>query len=265
MRHFTMKFLFTVLALLTATSTESYAQNLLGELTFEVPDKLCRPTANVVWLKEAPRAKAPRYKAEQGGEDVWITKHKLYAVGSAPAGWWNIDGGYCMANQARLSVGKPLTDNMFNRFFGWCEGYDDGGEWIVGRTASTHGFVVCYENSGLNSLWLGKQEGNVLVFKYRIFCSFNIDEGNSNPNYINLHTEDRDGMTMYEITIGKNFVQEVTWGGMGTTKTLNFSKLNDKVIEYLFKKAIEEWSWRDSYFYLNSELLSGAYANYQLG
>lgn len=260
-----MKIMAAALMLLTAGSMESNAQSVLDDLTFETPEKLCRPTAELVWLKESPKPKSPRYKAERGGPDVWVTKHKLYAVNSAPAGWWGIDGGYCPKKQARLSVGKPLTDNMFNRFFGWSSGYDDAAEWIVGRTASSRGLIVCYANEGLNSLWLGKQDGNVLVFKYRIFCSINIDENNANPNYINLHTEDRDGMTMYEITIGKNFVQEVKWGGMGTTKTLNFSKLNDKVIEYLFKKAIEEWSWRDSYFYLNSELLSGAYANYQLG
>jgi hypothetical protein len=33
----------------------------------------------------------------------------------------------------------------------------------------------------------------------------------------------------------------------------------------LFKSAIEKWSWRDGYFYLNSDLLSSEYANYVLG
>ena len=252
-------------ALILAATMNTNAQSILDSISFETPTKVARPTGSLVWLKEYPRNNSPKYKREPGGEDVWVTKHRLYAASSAPAGWIGIDGGYCTTRQAHMSTGNTLTDDMFNRFCGWCEGYDDGNEWIVGKTRSERDLVVCYEKSGFSTLWLGKQEGNLLVFKYRIFCNIEIDENNSNPNYFKNLPEERDGMTIWNITIGPNLVQEVTWGGMGTTKTLNFSKLNDRVLEVLFRKAIEEWNWRDDYFYLNSELLSGEYANYVFG
>ncbi len=264
MRNYSLTTILGALILFFAYSTTCYAQNILDGLTFEVPEKLMRPTGVAVNVRERPAVNAPKYKTEEGW-DMTVTKHHLYAVNTELPAWWAVEGGYVSKKVAKLSVGKPITDDMLNRFFGWCESYDSADEWIVSPTASRHGLVVCMENSGWTSMWLGKQEGNVFVFKYRIFCTINADENNANPNLFDLHKEDRDGMTMYEITIGKNFIQEVPWGGMGTTKTLNFKKLNDKVLEHLFKEAIEKWTWRDSYFYLNSDLLSGEYTNYVLG
>ena len=264
MKKQSIKMMMAVLMSLCGQAVYAQSQDVLSELTFEKPEKIIRPTGTNVNIREEPSAKAPKAKDENGWDKA--SKHQLYAVNTELPAWWNTEDGYISKKVAKLSVGKPITDNMLNRFYGWCEGYDSANEWIVSRTASKHGFVVCYTSGeGWNSLWLGKQEGDVFVFKYRIFCTINIDTENANPNYLNRHKEDRDGMTMWELTIGKNLTQEVTHGGMGTIQTLKFSKLNDKMILMLFKEAIEKWSWRDSYLYINSELLSDEYANYELG
>ena len=76
---------------------------------------------------------------------------------------------------------------------------------------------------------------------------------------------ERNSVAQICIKVFKNFIIDVPWGGMGTTKTFDLRKLNDKAILELFKSAIEKWSWRDGYFYLNSDLLSSEYANYVLG
>jgi hypothetical protein len=113
-----------------------------------------------------------------------------------------------------------------------------------------------------NKLYLGKQVGNVLVFKYSVVFTIEVAD-NEAPNYMNLAAEDRDGTKYYTLTIGSNYVQQVVQGGMGMTKTLDFSKLNDKVLERIFQEVIK--SNRTDYLYINSLLLSGAYANYMLG
>ena len=265
MKEKSIKVVFAFLLAANGLTASAQTQDVLSELTFEAPAKLIRPTGVNVNVRESPSANAPKAKDENGW-DVSATKHKLYYVNTELPAWWNIEEGYISKKVAKLSVGKPITDNMLNRFYGWSESYDYANEWIVSRTASKHGFVVCYTSGeGWNSLWLGKQEGDVFVFKYRIFCTINVDEGNTTPNYLNRHKEDRDGMTMWELTVGKQLSQEVPHGGMGTIQTLNFGKLNDKMILLLFKEAIENWTWRDSYLYLNSELLSDEYANYVLG
>jgi hypothetical protein len=251
--------------LVLVLSASAQTQNVLGDLTFEEPTKLIRPTGVNVNVRERPAANAPKAKNQEGW-DVTATKHKLYYVNTELPAWWSTEDGYISKKVAKESVGKPITDDMLNRFYGWSEGYDSASEWMVSRTASKYGFVVCYTSGdGWNTLWLGKQVGNVFVFKYRIFCTITVDENNANPKYFNLHQEDRDDFTLWTITVGKNFIIDVPWGGMGTTKTLDLRKLNDKAILELFKSAIEKWSWRDGYFYLNSDLLSSEYANYVLG
>lgn len=265
MKAKSIRVIFAVLLAANGLTVSAQTQDLLSELTFEAPAKLIRPTGANVNVRESPSANAPKAKDENGW-NISATKHKLYSVNTELPAWWSTEYGYISKKVAKLSVGKPITDNMLNRFYGWSEGYDYASEWIVSRTASKHGLVVCYTSGeGWNTLWLGKQEDNVFVFKYRIFCTINVDESNTTPNYLNRHKEDRDGMTMWELTVGKQLAQEVPHGGMGTIQMMNFSKINDKMILLLFKEAIENWSWRDSYLYLNSELLSDEYANYVLG
>ena len=67
-------------AFLMAVTVNTNAQSILDSISFEVPTKLARPTASLVWLKEYPRNNSPKYKREPGGEDVWVTKHRLYAA-----------------------------------------------------------------------------------------------------------------------------------------------------------------------------------------
>lgn len=262
MKRTTLKIALAALMVLSAGSI--CAQTLLDSITFEAPDKLVRPTGTSVNVRERPSTSAPKAKTMDGW-DMQVSKHTLYNVLTELPGWWSIEGGYVSKTVAKQSVGKPITDAMLNRFFGWSESYDYASEWLVARTASKNGLVVCFtEGEGWPTLWLGKQVGDVFVFKYNIICSVTVDDS-KDPNFIDLKSQPHDDFMVYEITVGKGWARDVVWGDMGTKQVPDFGRFNDKVLLRLFQDAIRTWSWKNGYFYLNSELLSGEYAHYVLG
>lgn len=258
--------LFVAALTVTAFGMNVSAQSVLDETSFEVLGTgLVRPTGESVNVRERPSTSAPKC-TDMNGFEIQATKHRLYELNTELPQWWSAAGGYISKKVCKLSVGKPITDDMLNRFFGWCDGYDLGEEWLVSRTASKRGLMVCYHNDGFPQLWLGKMVDNVLVFRYKIYLDIKVDEQNADPNRLTPTFEEREDMgRIYTLTVGTNWVQEVPWGGMGTMKTLNFSKLTDKILEKMFEDAIRKWDWKQDNFYLNSELLSDEYANYVLG
>lgn len=262
MKRTTLKIALAALMVLSAGCVS--AQVALESLTFEAPAKLIRPTGTAVNVRQRPSTSAPKAK-NSAGWDLQVSHHRVYGVLDEQPSWWHIADGYVSKTVAKQTVNKPITDQMLNRFYGWCEGYDSADEWLVARTASKNDLVVCFtEGEGWPTLWLGKQVGDVFVFKYNIICSVTVDDS-KDPNFIDLKSQPRDDFMLHEITVGPGLAREVVWGDMGTKKVPDFGRFNDKVLLRLFQEAIKSWTEQDGYRYINSDMLSDEYAHYELG
>lgn len=241
----------------------THAQSVLEKAKFEATTKLIRPKGEWVVLRSKPAANAPAAK-DAFGYDVGADKHTLLNAIQETATWYKVGNNRWISKRdATAVISAPLADNIFNRFFGCCESYDYWREWTVSPVGDK-GFYLCLQQGdNVCKLRLGKKIGNVLVFKYSINLRQIIySEKPEDVNKFKREFQSVDGEIQVDLTIGSKFYREMKHGQC-TDKFLNLERFNDRVIEYIFKEAIEKDI--TDYLYLNSTMFGTKYANYELG
>lgn len=255
-----------LIALIFGFSQSVEAQSILSNLTFEAPTKLIRAKRQMVKVYSTPSSTARQAVDPQGYEE-YIYPWQLFNVLEEKTGFYKIKKGQWVRRlDVNVSVSNSINPaTMCNRYFGYCDGYDFAGEWIVTNPIAGTDFVLFFSQGDIpgmiNMLRLGKRVGNVFVFKYAINLDLReVDEHNVfslNPKfYPEL------GYINYELTLGQRFVKEMKHGRQ-SWKTIDLSMLNASVVEALFRRVIE--SGETDYFYVNADLLSAPYADYELG
>lgn len=173
----TRNFRLAALMMLTAICTSGNAQSLLENLIFEAPKQLVRPTGMATNVRTKPSKSAPKVKWPGSPWDLTVSKNEVYNAQSENAAWYNIGIGWISKSAARKVTSAPITDKMLNRFYGWSDGYDLWQEYLVSKTKSKYDLMVYYTQSDRqNRLYLGKQVGNVLVFKYSVVFTITVAE-----------------------------------------------------------------------------------------
>ena len=235
------------------------AQSVLGNLTFEAPKKFVRPTAqygNYVNVRKTPSTKAAKAKS--------VNFLTLLGVEQENSGWYKTQCGWISKSVVKVSKNAPIVPEMLNRYCAFSTAYDDAVDWTVVPIKGEHGFSILYREQDNFfyepwGLWLGKQVGDVFVFKYRV-C-FKMEDGEGD-NDLQLKKEEEGDEIFYKLVAGKNYQTEKIVGGMSRWMP-DFTKFNEKIIEKIFKEVIEKNSVE--YYYINSELLSGEFAEWIFG
>ena len=259
-----MKKLFMLIIAATISATLlAQKQSVLDNLTFPTYKKFMRAKSGVANVRTAPSLKAARVKDEWGRFEQ-IPYWRLFPVLEENAGWFRIPYGWVSKTVAQESVCQPITPSMLEKNqAGGNIGYD----WIVSyRIASpvgAHGLaLLLMDQDGFLSLRLGKQVGNIFVFKYVTFVKINMNE--SQPNLFEiLKDEDNPGSDMWNINVGINYCvklntppntgYEAPWG-------IDLSRFSDEQIEKVFKSSIR--NKEIYYMYFNSDVLTGKFANF---
>ena len=170
--------------------------------------------------------------------------------------------GWISKSDAKVSIAKPITNEMMNtNQAGNVIDEDLGTTYRVYSPVGSHQFAVAqtYEN-GMGYLRLGKLIDNVFVFKYMVEVIIYIDE--NNPKEFDVQKEEYPGeRIVMKMNVGTNFCTHLKPGFGGTQPwALDLSKLNDKVLIYIFGDAIKKNDVLN--YYINADLLSGEYANF---
>lgn len=235
------------------------AQSILDNLTFEAPKKFVRPSAqygNYVNVRKSPSTKAAKAKS--------VNYLTLLGVEQENAGWYKTQCGWISKSVVKLSKQDPITPEMLNRYCAFSTAYDDGVDWTVVPIKGNHELAILYREQDNFfeepwGLWLGKQVGNVFVFKYRVY--FKMEQGDAD-NDLQLKKEEEDGTIFYKLVVGSNFQTQKVVGGMERMMP-DFTKFNEKILEKIFKEVIENNQVEP--YYINSELLSGEFAEWIFG
>lgn len=270
-----MKKLALTLLILAVSSMAVMAQgntDLLAGLTFESHQKYIRPNKQWVPLRTKPNAKSAKVTDGTGDwkHDVGLDVSCMRPVLAEQNGWYKVSEeasgktGWINKKDAKVCVNKPITPDMMNTNQAGYGGYDDGTTWRVYGPIGKHELAVCFE---FGNIRLGKIIDNVFVFKYCISSATFIDE--ENPAAFDVHWELYDGTLVVQMKIGTNFCTKLKpgWKNEETGEwvqdwVFDLSKLNDKVLLYLFKDVIEQN--KVQYHYINSEMLTGDFANYSI-
>lgn len=244
------------------------AQSLLDNLTFTPPSRWIRPTGTNVNMRKSPAAKAEKL--------CTIDKSCLYPVMGEQGQWYKtrdsweqgpwIPSGWVSKQVAAEATPTPIKPEMLDRYFGYCAAYDEWAEWIVSPPVGKHGLTLMYI-TGDNAphyyeLWLGKQVGNVFVFKYMVHLTINPDADDPNKNKLSLEKETIDGEPRYNLYVGANYLKEQMHGTF-TEMSLDLTKFNDKMIEAIFGEEIR--AGRFNWLAVTADRLSGRFAKYVLG
>lgn len=246
------------IAAMFSLNANAQTQSVLDALTFEAPAKLIRPKGEWVNIRTRPSTSAPKVK-DQWGSPTGVTKHQILGVEQENAAWYRIGKDQWISKSvAKLVQPRPITEKMMNRFFGWSQGYDSWAEWTI-SPAGKKGFYIYMDG---NTLRLGKMVDNVLVFKYTIQVRITIDERPENAKKFEIETTTYDGVPVYDLIVGTKFTREMQHAQL-TDRFVNLQMFTDKVIERLFKDAIEKNEV--DYRYITSDLLGGEYEKYELG
>lgn len=263
----------SVLVLMTlmamgSTSQESLAQSVLDNLTFEAPVKWLRPTGTNVNVRKSPAANAAKVDM--------VSKSFIYPVLDENDQWYKttdpwVEGtglpvGWVSKKVSAEAEPAPITVDMLNRYFGWSESYEDWEEWTVSTPVGKHGLTLMYI-TGCNAphsseLWLGKQVGNVFVFKYRVTFIIREDPDGPDVKKLQLNKESIDGELRYNLYAGANYLKEMKHGTF-TAPSLDLTKFTDKTIEAIFGDEIR--AGRAHTIYVTADRLSGSFKEYELG
>lgn len=243
------------------------AQSILDNLTFEAPQKMVRPINKSLAAKQRPNANAKNVTT--------ISKSILYPVVGENAQWYIIrvshfsdsgwhDFGDCWVKKTsvREEQAKPIMPNMLNRFFGYGNGYDDCMQWMVSTPIGSHGFALLLLDD--RTVFLGKQLGNIFVFKYIVDLYIIDDVGPGfAPNQWKIEDEDDGyGGTTHYTYFGKYFYKQYKHGQF-MAPSVDLTKFTDELMEAIFKGEILKNNVK--YLYVTSEQLSGSLSNYELG
>lgn len=250
-------------AIIAASVQGMQAQSVLDDLTFEAPTKFVRPTGNKVNVRTTP--------ATSGQKAGSALRTMVYPVLEEKAQWYRIGGndemffadecnnGWVSKTVAKEEAAKPITPDMLNRYFGWCESYDWANEWMVSTPVGNHDLTLMITPF---ALYLGKRVGEVFVFKYRV--PFNvIIRTDLEPKTRQLNKESVNGEVQYNLTVGQNYLTNTVHGETGAWEGINLTTFGDKLIEAIFGDVIR--ANKVEYVYVTASHLSGAYANYVMG
>lgn len=263
------KRLFMVVMTAMAFCMGANAQSVLDNLTFEGFKKYILPKGEWANLRTTPSPKAAKVTEGVGAykSQVTLLSWNLRPVLQENQGWYKVSTesgkvGWISKTNAKVSAAKPITQEMMNtNQAGNVIDEDLGTTYRVFSPVGSHEFAVAqtYEN-GMSYLRLGKLIDNVFVFKYKVEVIIYIDE--ENPKNFNVQKEEYPGDRMVmTMNIGTNFCTRLKPGiGSDQPWALDLSKLNDKVLTYIFGDAIKKNDVLN--YYINAELLSGEYANF---
>ena len=245
------------------------AQSVLDNLTFEGFKKYILPKGEWAPLRTSPSAKAAKVTEGTGAykSQVTLLSWNLRPVLQETQNWYKVNTergrvGWISKSNAKVSIAKPITKEMMNtNQAGNVIDEDLGTTYRVYSPVGSHEFAVAqtYEN-GMEYLRLGKLIDNVFVFKYKVEVIIYIDE--ENPKEFNVQKEEYPGeRIVMKMNVGTNFCTHLKPGFGGTQPwALDLSKLNDKVLIYIFGDAIKKNDVLN--YYINADLLSGEYANF---
>lgn len=268
-------FTFAVLTIFGMAIERVNAQSVLDNLTFEGFKKYILPKGEWANLRTSPSTKAAKLTEGTGAykSQVTLLSWNLRPVLQETQNWYKVSTergkvGWISKNNAKVSTVKPITKEMMNtNQAGNVIDEDLGTTYRVYSPVGSQELAVAqtYEN-GMEYLRLGKLIDNVFVFKYKAEVVIYIDE--NNPKEFNVQKEEYPGERLVmKMNIGTNFCTRLK-PGIGNYETgqytqpwaLDLSKLNDKVLIYIFGDAIKKNDVLN--YYINADLLSGEYANF---
>ena len=254
-----------IVAIGLMTAMPSQAQSVLDNLAFPAAVKVVAATGNSVNVREKPNTNGKKLCA--------INRGTTYAVLDENAQWYKVNtpamffetdqflcgDGWVSKSVACETEAKPITAAMLNRFFGWSWSYDLWNEWMVSSPIGKRGLALLFNSCSEGTyLYLGKQMGNVFVFKYRVV--FSIIESDDAAKRT-LNTERFNDEIQYVLTLGMNYMKETAHGST-SFPSIDLTKFTDKMIESVFGNVIREN--KTTYLYITADQLSGTYADYAL-
>lgn len=235
-------------------------QSVLDNLTFEVPMKLVRPAnqdGDYVNIRKTPSIK--------GAKSCSRNFTTILAVEQENASWYKTKDGWISKTVAKPCKNNPITPEMLNRYYGFSTAYDDYMLWTVVPIKGEHELCILYRDwdnfFGYNEpkgLWLGKQIGDVFVFKYHVDLVIEISDIEDTFKLEKLQDEGSKDV-YYKLIVGNKYQTKnnLDWDSP------DFSIFNEKILERIFKEVIEKN--KVDYYYINSELLSKLFAEWQFG
>lgn len=258
--------LISVTLCISVKAQQQDAATILQSLSFESYKKYIRPTEGNVYIWTKPNVNSPKVM-EGSGSDKWakcLQPWDMQPVLSENQAWYETPLGWVNKKVARPTVNGLISDDMLNtNQCGEMVDMDMALTWRVYSPIGSAGLAVA-DLGG--AMLLGKLVDNVFVFKYRADVYIQYD--NDNPNRLQMHSESNDGVISKTLYVGTKFCKPATftsdhkWSEGDElylqTKLFDLSKLNDKLLLYIFKDVIE--SNKTDYFYINSQMLSGTYS-----
>lgn len=234
--------------LIFGSATPSNAQqvqeqeDILANLTFESYKKYVRPKKEEIKVRKTPSL--------QNKNTTIIPFWFLYPVLAENAGWYKTPRGWIQKKDAIVAKNQSIPSSVMNAKGLEYGDYDDPSAvwWRVYSPIGKHELAICTDGV---QIWLGKLVDNVFIFKYAIWgYARNVSEG-SPSNTFNVRKELDNDRLNYTIEYGSNFAlsSDYSWNGF------DLSKLNDKILTYLFKDVIEKGQVAETPLFINSELL----------
>lgn len=241
------------------------ASSILSQLTFEEPTKLYRVKGNTANMRRQPNPKAA--KVEVKGKEYLVGGEIVNDLGDNP-NWVKakVDGKVVYLSKSVMTPveQEPISfASNYNIPF-WSVAPDfsleDGDiafqcwAWRMGKIKGTSGLYLCQcqEWNGTKSLRLGKQVGNTLVFKYKIYVDgFNYDYEVQPFGKWSIDSEVQNGHKVYWLLVDKNTIKKVRIDDEGNSMDyLDLTKITEPMVYALFKDVIEKTE--TDYFYLTS-------------
>lgn len=247
-------------------ATAQTASSVLSQLTFEEPSKLYRVKGNTANMRKLPNPKAA--KVEIKGKAYIVGGDIVNDLGDNP-NWVKarIDGKVVYISKSVLTVAEqePVSfASNYNIPF-WYKSpnfsLEDGDisfqcwAWRMGKIKGTSGLFLCQcqEWNGKQTLRLGKQVGNALVFKYKVYIDgFNYDYDFQPYGKWLIDSEVQyDNNKVYRLLVDKNTIKKVRIDDEGNTANyLDMTKITEPMVYALFKEVIDKDE--TDYFYLTS-------------
>lgn len=234
----------------------------LDYISFEdVPTRFVFPKENGTYYKTGPGSGYDNMPQKVAGSEYegWSKTYELLGVFEEKNGWMRTQEGWIQANATRPAKDIPITTKSLNTkcFTGSYGGYDEGEyrSWIAYTPAGKHGFALAMSRG---YIYLGRQVGNVLAFKYRIPLE-GITYVPEKDEFIEPVIETNKGVSRLHIDFGKAFAVKLE-DPLGILSdyalhTLDLSKFTDTAISWLFGLDFVEEGW----LFLSQELFSKEY------
>ena len=240
------------------------AQSVFSSLKFEAPEKLIMPKNGTVNVRERPNLKAPlvaRWFDEDEKEILRLAPGTLCQVLGEENGWYkvffpiyvyDVEPGMALGYVSQTVVQEsPVTtlesvNEEFMKYDGEEFGYitKTGSKtipylYVSGKLPDDASEYAFKETTYAVNLWLGKQVGDLLVFKYPAMVIITI-----NPNYKGKDIIKSDPTS--SITIGSLSEGGLGWYPFDKENGMlyfDFEKYGDKELELIFKGGLETHSF----------------------